>query len=137
MNVIVDAGPLIAWANRRDRQHAKIVELLESFADGDFIIPVLCLAEACHITAERAGPLAEVALVQRVLRTTVEGPTTADLYRMAELMEQHADWPLGAADASIVALAERWHTDTIITFDRRHFSAVRPRHVEAFRVLPA
>ncbi len=55
---------------------------------------------------------------------------------MAELMRQDADFPLGAPDASIVALAERLETDVIITLDRRHFSAIRPRHCEHFRLLP-
>ena len=35
-----------------------------------------------------------------------------------------------------VSLAERLNTDLIITLDRRHFSAVRPRHCPAFRLLP-
>ena len=33
--------------------------------------------------------------------------TPADLVRSAELVEQYADLPLGGADASVVALAER------------------------------
>ena len=55
---------------------------------------------------------------------------------MADLMDQYADFPLGAADASVVALAERLNTDLIVTIDRRHFGVVRPRHCEAFRLLP-
>ena len=51
-------------------------------------------------------------------------------------MDQYADFPLGAADASVVALAERLNTDLIVTIDRRHFGVVRPRHCEAFRLLP-
>ena len=66
----------------------------------------------------------------------VEAPTPADLRRMAELVEQYGDFPLGATDASVVALAERLGTDLIVTLDRRHFGAVRPRHCPAFRLLP-
>jgi uncharacterized protein len=40
------------------------------------------------------------------------------------------------ANASIVALAERLRTEVIITFDRRHFAAVRPRHCASFHLLP-
>ena len=60
-----------------------------------------------------------------------------DLVRMAELVRQYANLPLGATDASIVALAERLDARTIITLDRRHFAAIRPRHCEQFEVLPA
>ena len=39
---------------------------------------------------------------------------------------------LGTVDASVVAAAERLGITAIATLDRRHFSVVRPRHVEAF-----
>ena len=67
----------------------------------------LPFAEAAYLVGRDVGPLAEAALVIAMVQFQLEAPTTADLYRMAELMEQYADWPLGAADASIVALAER------------------------------
>jgi predicted nucleic acid-binding protein len=49
---------------------------------------------------------------------------------------QYADFPLGSTDASVIALAERLGTDVVITLDRWHFGAVRPRHCEALRLLP-
>jgi uncharacterized protein len=59
-----------------------------------------------------------------------------DLTRMAELVTTYADMPLGAVDASVVAVAERIAATTIMTLDRRHFSVVRPRHAAAFTLLP-
>jgi hypothetical protein len=35
-----------------------------------------------------------------------------------------------------VAVAERLRIAGIATIDRRHFSIVRPRHVDAFTLLP-
>jgi predicted nucleic acid-binding protein len=55
---------------------------------------------------------------------------------MAELVERYADLPLGAVDASIVATAERLGEENVPTLDRRHFTVVRPAHVEAFTLLP-
>jgi predicted nucleic acid-binding protein len=49
---------------------------------------------------------------------------------------QYRDFPLGGADASIVALAERLDIETVVTLDDRPFRAVRPRHRRAFRLLP-
>jgi uncharacterized protein len=66
----------------------------------------------------------------------VEGPSGEDLARMAELVEQYRDFPLGGTDASVIALAERLRAPVIVTLDRRHFAAVRPRHREAFELLP-
>ena len=56
---------------------------------------------------------------------------------MAELVWQYRDLPLGAADASIVALAERLAVTAIATVDRRDFRVVRPRHVDEFELVPA
>jgi len=55
---------------------------------------------------------------------------------MAELVSQYDDLRLGTTDASIIALAERLNITEIATLDRRHFTAVRPCHVEAFTLLP-
>jgi hypothetical protein len=55
---------------------------------------------------------------------------------MAELVGQYANLDLGAADASVVALAERLGVTTIATVDRRDFSVVRPKHVAAFELVP-
>jgi len=57
-----------------------------------------------------------------------------DWQRIAELVEEYADFPLGGTDASVVALAERLETDLILTTDHRHFRAIRPRHCEGFRL---
>jgi predicted nucleic acid-binding protein len=55
---------------------------------------------------------------------------------MAELVEHNQNFPLGGTDASVVALAERLDAPIIVTLDRRHFAAVRPRHRKAFELPP-
>ncbi len=89
--------------------------------------------------SEWAGPTAEVDF----LRSFADGGlqlvdlTLDDLARMASLAEQYADLGLGGTDASVVAIAERLGIEQVATFDRRHFSVVRPVHVETFTLLPA
>jgi uncharacterized protein len=39
-------------------------------------------------------------------------------------------------DASVVAAAERLGITEVATVDRPHFGVVRPRHAEAFTLLP-
>ena len=56
---------------------------------------------------------------------------------MADLTERYADLGLGGTDTSVVAIAERLGIVKIATLDRRHFSVVRPSHVDAFTLLPA
>jgi predicted nucleic acid-binding protein len=55
---------------------------------------------------------------------------------MAELVKRYANFPLGGTDASIVALAERIGATIVITLDRRHFGAIKPRHTADLQLLP-
>jgi hypothetical protein len=59
----------------------------------------------------------------------VEAPTSEDYARIAQLVEDYADFPLGAVDASVIALAERLDTATVITVDRRHFTTPSARPI--------
>ncbi len=59
-----------------------------------------------------------------------------DFRRMANLVGQYADLPLGGADASIIAVAERLGINEVATLDRRHFSVVRPNHTSGLRLVP-
>jgi predicted nucleic acid-binding protein len=67
----------------------------------------------------------------------LEATTAEDLARMSELVRIYADFPLGAADASVVAIAERLGTSKVATIDHRHFRAVRPNNCPAFELLPS
>jgi uncharacterized protein len=67
---------------------------------------------------------------------TLEPVHATDLLRIAELVAQYRDLPLGTVDASVVAAAERLGVAEIATTDRRHFSVVRPRHTESFEIVP-
>ena len=84
------------------------------------------------------GPAAEATFVRGVAQGDFElvHLTTADLVRVAELIEQYDDLPLGTTDASVIAVAERLNVTEIATLDRRHFTVVRPRHVTAFTLVP-
>lgn len=135
--LIVDAGPLYASAAAKDKNHAVCDELLDE-APGPLVVPHLIVAEVAYLLATRIGPHAEVAFAQSIAagELTVEPVLDTEWNRIAELMEQYADLPLGMADASVIALAERHNAREIATLDRRHFSVVRPRHIESFTLLP-
>lgn len=105
-------------------------------SDLALIVPVLVVTEALHFVGRALGARAEAAFLRGLAELAVEAPAPGDWLRMAELVEQYADFPLGGADASIVALAERLGVETIVTLDRRHFDAIRPRHCQGFRLLP-
>jgi predicted nucleic acid-binding protein len=135
MLVVVDTGPLYAVVDEDDGDHARCRAVLEQ-AEHRLIIPTLVIAEATYLIGTRLGPDIEAQFVRSMARMHVEGPTPDDWPRIADLVTQYGDFPLGGADASIVALAERLDIDTIVTLDDRHFRAVRPRHRKAFSLLP-
>jgi predicted nucleic acid-binding protein len=47
----------------------------------------------------------------------------------------YRDLGLGTTDATVIALCERLELTGVATLDRRHFSVVRPRHVDALVLL--
>lgn len=135
MLAVVDAGPLYAAADADDADHEPSVQAL---ARGDLrlVVPAMAIAEATYFVGRRLGPTAEAAFLRGLASLDVESPTVEDFARIAELVEQYADFPLGGTDASAVALAERVGARMMITLDRRHFAAVRPNHCDAFQILP-
>jgi hypothetical protein len=58
--------------------------------------------------------------------------------RLVRVVEaRYPDFSLGLADCALVTLADRHRTTRILTFDERHFRAVRGPGGRAFRLLPA
>jgi len=135
--LIVDAGPLYAAAARRDKHHERSVQLLSSAAR-PLLVPGLVLTEVSYLLSDRIGPHAELAFARSLAagELVVEPVLDSDWRRIAELMEQYIDLPLGMVDASIVALAERKGLEIIATLDERHFRVVTPRHTQAFTLVP-
>ena len=135
--ILVDAGPLIAAANRHDHHHDRCVRMLLD-ARSPRLVSGLVIAEVCYMLARDGGAAQEAAFL-RSFGTgflTAAELTPADLTRAAELVEQYADLPLGGTDASVVALAERLGITQVATLDTRHFRVVRPQHVTALILLP-
>lgn len=133
---IVDSGPLIASAIRSDPDHRASLDALQT-PGLRLVIPTLCVAEVAYFLEQRGHPAAAGQFVRGLRDFDVRSPAPAEWGRIAALVEQYADLSLGVVDASVVSLAERLKTDLVMTLDRRHFGVVKPRHVEAFRLLPA
>jgi predicted nucleic acid-binding protein len=135
MLAIFDTGPLYAALDRDDDDHASCAALLKS-REVRAVIPALVVTEVSYLAATRLGADVEAAFVAALADFDVEAPSAQDWRRMAELVRKYADFPLGAVDASIVALAERLQVTHVATLDRRHFHAVKPRHRDALHLLP-
>jgi hypothetical protein len=135
--LIVDAGPLYAAAATQDNDHVRCVELLVK-ASGPLLVPELVVTEVSYLLNDRIGPHAELAFARALAagELVAEPVLDSEWERVAELMEQYLDLPLGMADASLVALAERHQVVEIASLDHRHLAVVRPRHTPSFTLLP-
>jgi len=135
--LIVDAGPLYAAAARRDKHHERSVQLLSS-AERPLLVPALVVTEVSYLLNDRIGPHAELAFARSLAHgeLVVEPVLDSDWERIVALMEECLDPPLGIVDASLIAPAERRRLEVIATLDERHFRVVRPRHTQAFTLVP-
>lgn len=134
--LVVDTSALLAAADNADPDHAACASALAG--GGPLVTTALVIAETAYLVGRQLGAPAEAGFFRAVVNgdLRVESLASTDAQRIAELIEQYADLGLGGTDASLVALAERLHLTTIATLDRRHFTAVRPRHTAAFELLP-
>jgi uncharacterized protein len=105
---------------------------------GPLIVPVLVVSEVVYLIGTRLGAEAEARFLGDLAsgNLTPDAVMAGDWLRIAELVWNYRDLPLGTVDASVVAAAERWRASVMATLDRKHFSIVRPQHVEAFELLP-
>ena len=135
--LIVDTGPLVAYLNRNDPEHARCAELLESRTD-DLLVTPYVVTEACYLVGKYVGAEAEINLVEALAAGDLKqiDIVAGDLIRIAALMRQYMGFPLGVADASVIAAAERLRASEVATLDQRHFRAVTPAHVTALNLLP-
>jgi len=138
VTLLLDTGPLVAALNDNDKVHELCRDLL-AWHRGPLAVPAPVLTEVCYFLDKRGrGVGAEARFLQSLAAGELDlVPTVpSDLARMAELVTVYADLPLGAVDASVVAIAERLGIREIATLDRRDFTVVRPRHAEVFSIVP-
>ena len=138
--ILCDSGPLIAAAASNDADHHACTEMFTGLrlAGRRLLVPQTVVAEVGYMLAAWVSTEVEAKFLDAVAAEDfqVVNLTSADFVRMAELVRDYDDLPLGTTDASVIALAERLGVREIATLDRRHFTAVRPRHIDAFILLP-
>lgn len=135
MPLLVDTGVVYALADRSDAWHARARSYVEA-AHVRLLAPVTILPEVAYLLRERLGASAEAAFVRSLGsgEVGIEDLKRGDWPRIEALIAKYEG--LGFVGATVVAIAERLKATEIATTDRRHFSVVRPAHVERFRLVP-
>lgn len=137
MALIVDAGPLVAFADRDDPMHATISELIKNTRE-ELILSPFVVAEADYLIGRELGVDAELAFLRDVAadRLSIEPIDASDVARCLAIVERYRDLDIGIADASILVLCERFRTTRVATFDIRHFRAFRTSSGDSLELLP-
>lgn len=138
MALILDTGPLLAAMDRSDRDHVACAQLLESTTE-QLVLPAPILPELDYWFHKGIGPEALLALLDEIVRGIfrVEELRPTDYQRVGSLLDEYADLRVGFVDAAVLAIVERLGEPKLATLDRRHFTIMRPRNVDALELLPA
>jgi uncharacterized protein len=138
VTLVLDAAPLVALADPREPERAAILGALKD-EPGALVIPAPVTAEIDYLLNARFGSRARGAF----LRDLADGRFVAaclerdDYAAVRDLDTRYSDLGLGLADCSLVVLAQRYDTVRVMSFDERHFRAVKPLQGGAFLLLPA
>ncbi len=138
MAVVVDTSVLYALVDAADAAHGRAVKALGAEVEA-IIVPQATLPEVCYLIGSRLGAAREADFVRHLAASDwrLEPLTDVDLPRVVALMQQYADANIGFVDGSVVAIAERIGITRMYTLDRRHFTMIRPAHIDGFELLPA
>jgi uncharacterized protein len=138
--IICDTSGLIAGYDEIDPDGPAVRDLLNADA-GSLIVSPFVLAEVDYMIMNRSGGAAELVLLEDLADGVYQVAefTQPDAERVAELCRQNADLKLGIADAHTMCLThpDRYDTRRVLTFDHRHFRAVKPPQGGVFTLLPA
>lgn len=134
---MLDAGPLVALADRRDPMQPAIEQLLRDEA-GQLLVPLPVATEVDYLLGRRGGRGARLAFLDDLMsgRLALEGLSATDLATVRDLEGRYPELDAGLADLSVVVIAARHRTSRVATFDD-HFRVLRPLDGDpAFTVLP-
>jgi predicted nucleic acid-binding protein len=124
--IVADTSGLLALFNRREPAHEAVRAAVATETDPMIVSPYV-VAELDYLVATRLGVEAELAVLDELAGGAYQlaaiGPE--DLARARAVIERYSDQAIGVADASLLVLADRHRTTSILTLDRRHFGVLR------------
>jgi predicted nucleic acid-binding protein len=123
-DLLVDAGPLVAFLAERDQYHELCRSLMRQVRP-PLITSWAVLTEAAYLLRDR--PHGVRGLFEFVDQgfLTIAAIDESALRWFDAFFQRYADHEPQLADASLIYLAEQLKIDTIFTFDHRHFRIYR------------
>jgi predicted nucleic acid-binding protein len=135
---IVDTGFIVAILNTDDDYHQDALTIIND-RQWRLYLPVVTLVEVFylrkiikkpHIPRQRM-----LKVITEELGFELEDRVLSDYRRVSELLEVYAHLKIDYVDAAIVAIAERYHAQHIMTLDERDFRRYKPNFADYF-ILP-
>ena len=135
--MIADTSALLALYNASEPMHERVRAVVEE-SDGPLVVSPFVIAEIDYLLATRVGVDAEIAVLEELGSGAYVLPqlSAADIAACARIVRAYGDQDIGVADASLVLLAQRYETRTVLTLDHRHFNVLRPLQGKRFVLLP-
>ena len=137
MTLVLDAAPLSALLDPDDRRQPVVHRILAE-EPGSLVLPAPISAEVDYLVGKLGGRPAQRVFLQDLAdgRFLVACLDQHDYGLVQRYDEQYGDLDVGLADLSVVVLAHRFRTSRLLTFDQRHFRALRPLDGGTFTLLP-
>jgi uncharacterized protein len=132
--IILDTGGLLTLLDASTKEHARTLQIASQFHD--WLISSAILAEVDYMLMSRVGSHASMKFLQGLADGDyiIETYLPQDIRYALEKSKKYKTLALGLADCAVMALSERLHIPTILTFDN-HFNIVKPSAFKQF-VLP-
>lgn len=121
--ITLDTSAVLTALNTSDADHHRVIDMIRR-ARGPYVLPVAVLSELTFMIERDYG----ARRLEEFLTSIVQGQFVLDcgehdIERILELIRRYADFPLGFADAAVVACAER-NGGVVATLDYRHFGPI-------------
>jgi predicted nucleic acid-binding protein len=131
--LLVDTGPLVALADKRDKAHERCTQYLKSYR-GRLLTTWAVLTEFSHLAPTVASTLPLYRWIERGgLEIMPLGKE--ELITAIDWINRYADRPMDLADASLVVAALKTGSTTIWTLDRNDFETYRLPGRKHFRLV--
>ncbi len=138
MTILVDTAPIVAAIDRDDPEGGAVRDLLRA-AREPVTMSAQITAEIDYLVSQRLGERPRQAFLRDLAngRFDVQCLQPGDYDVVFALEQRYEDLRPGLADLSLIVLADRFDTRRILTFDQRHFRAMKPLQGGSFEILPA
>ncbi len=119
-NTLIDAGPLIALFNKKDKYHEQIKAFLKDY-NGVLTSSWPVITEVTHMLDFSVQAQIDFLTWVSLGGIILEDISDEGLSRIIELSRKYSDVPMDLADASLVVLSEKLRIKEIISIDSDYY----------------